>query len=117
MGIHGEPGTHREKIRTADEITEHLTKKVLEDLPFAEGDEVAVMINGLGATPLMELFVINKKVAKMLGERKISVVRTYVGEYMTSLEMAGASVTLLKLDQELKELLAAPADTPGFKQF
>ncbi len=90
MGIHGEPGTHREKIRTADEITEHLTKKVLEDLPFAEGDEVAVMINGLGATPLMELFVINKKVAKMLGERKISVVRTYVGEYMTSLEMAGA---------------------------
>ncbi len=116
MGIHGEPGTHREKIRPADEITKHLTDKVLIDLPFNEGDEVAVMINGLGATPLMELFILNKKVAAMLAERNIKVFRTYVGEYMTSLEMAGASVTLLKLDEELKELLAAPADTPGFKQ-
>jgi dihydroxyacetone kinase-like protein len=116
MGIHGEPGTHREKIKTADEITAHLTEKVLTDLPFKSGDEVAVMVNGLGGTPLMELFIVNKKVAAMLAERGIKVFRTYVGEFMTSLEMAGCSVTLLKLDEELKELLAAPADTPGFKQ-
>ncbi|MDK2855276.1 MAG: phosphoenolpyruvate---glycerone phosphotransferase subunit DhaK [Bacillota bacterium] len=116
MGIHGEPGTHREKIKTADEITAHLTEKVLNDLPFKSGDEVAVMVNGLGGTPLMELFIVNKKVAAMLAERGIKVFRTYVGEFMTSLEMAGCSVTLLRLDEELKELLAAPADTPGFKQ-
>lgn len=116
MGIHGEPGTHREKIKTADEITAHLTEKVLSDLPFKSGDEVAVMVNGLGGTPLMELFIVNKKVAAMLAERGIKVFRTYVGEFMTSLEMAGCSVTLLRLDEELKELLAAPADTPGFKQ-
>jgi dihydroxyacetone kinase-like protein len=117
MGIHGEPGTHREKIRPADDITQHLTEKVLGDLPFGPGDEVAVMINGLGATPQMELFILNKKVAAMLAEQKIKVFRTYLGEYMTSLEMAGASITLLKLDQELTELLAAPADTPAFTQF
>ncbi|MDK2924413.1 MAG: phosphoenolpyruvate---glycerone phosphotransferase subunit DhaK [Bacillota bacterium] len=117
MGIHGEPGTHREKIKPADEITAHLTEKVLNDLPFKSGDEVAVMVNGLGGTPLMELFIVNKKVAAMLAERGIKVFRTYVGEFMTSLEMAGCSVTLLRLDEELKELLAAPADTPGFKQF
>lgn len=116
MGIHGEPGTHREKIKPADEITAHLTEKVLNDLPFKSGDEVAVMVNGLGGTPLMELFIVNKKVAAMLAERGIKVFRTYVGEFMTSLEMAGCSVTLLRLDEELKELLAAPADTPGFKQ-
>lgn len=116
MGIHGEPGTHREKLRTADEIAENLTEKVLTDLPFDAGDEVAVMINGLGATPLMELYIVNKKVAGLLQERNIKVFRTYVGEYMTSLEMAGASVTVLKLDDELKALLAAPADTPGFTQ-
>lgn len=116
MGIHGEPGTHRETIKSADEITAHLTEKVLTDLPFQSGDEVAVMVNGLGGTPLMELFIVNKKVAAMLAERGIKVFRTYVGEFMTSLEMAGCSVTLLKLDDELKELLAAPADTPGFKQ-
>lgn len=117
IGIHGEPGTHREKLKTADEIAEHLTEKVLQDLPFNAGDEVAVMINGMGSTPPMELYIVNKKVAEMLQERNIRVFRTYVGEYMTSLEMAGASVTLLKLDDELKELLAAPADTPGFRQF
>lgn len=116
MGIHGEPGTHREKIRPADDVAAHLTEKVLNDLPFRAGDEVAVMINGLGATPLMELYIFNRKVASMLEDRNIKVFRTYVGEYMTSLEMAGASVTLLKLDDELKELLAAPADTPAFTQ-
>lgn len=116
MGIHGEPGTKRTKIQPANEIVEHIMSKILEDLPLTSGDEVAVMINGLGGTPLMELFIVNRKVNSILSQKKIRIYRTYVGEYMTSLEMAGASITLLKLDDELKELLAAPADTPAFKQ-
>jgi dihydroxyacetone kinase-like protein len=117
MGIHGEPGTHREAIRPADEIAEHLTGKIVADLPVAAGEEVAVMINGLGGTPLMELYIVNRKVAEILGAKGASIVKTYVGNYMTSLEMAGFSITLLKLDGELKELLLAPADTPAFVQF
>ncbi|HWR40783.1 MAG TPA: dihydroxyacetone kinase subunit DhaK [Patescibacteria group bacterium] len=117
MGIHGEPGTHRESIRTADEITEHLLNKVLGDMTLAKGDEVAVMVNGLGATPLMELYVVNRKVAEMLGGKGLKTVKTFIGNYMTSLEMAGFSVTVLKLDAELKELLLAPADTPALVQF
>lgn len=115
MGIHGEPGTHREALKSADEITEHLMSRILSDMPICEGEEVAVMINGLGATPLMELNIVNRKVNKMLQERGIKIYKNFVGEYMTSLEMAGCSVTLLKLDGELKELLDAPADTPAFK--
>lgn len=115
MGIHGEPGTHREKISTADEIAEHLVNRILDDMPLQKDEEVAVMINGLSGTPLMELYIINKKVQEMLEERGIKAYRTFVGEYMTSLEMAGCSVTLLKLDEELKELLDAKADTPAFK--
>lgn len=115
MGIHGEPGTHREKISTADEIAEHLVNRILDDMLLQKDEEVAVMINGLSGTPLMELYIINKKVQEMLEERGIKAYRTFVGEYMTSLEMAGCSVTLLKLDEELKELLDAKADTPAFK--
>lgn len=115
MGIHGEPGTHREKISTADEITTHLVDKILADMPLNSGEEVAVMVNGLASTPLMELYIVNKKVNEMLTEKGVKVHKTFVGEYMTSLEMAGFSVTLLKLDEELKELLDAPADTPTFK--
>lgn len=115
MGIHGEPGTHREEIKTADEITEHLVNRILEDMPIASGEEVAVMVNGLSSTPLMELYIVNKKVSEILGEKGIKTHKTLVGEYMTSLEMAGFSVTLLKLDDELKGLLDAPANTPGFK--
>ncbi|MDK2879379.1 MAG: phosphoenolpyruvate---glycerone phosphotransferase subunit DhaK [Thermoanaerobacteraceae bacterium] len=117
MGIHGEPGTMRTKIMKADEIVEHLMSKILTDLPYKPGDEVAVMINGLGATPIMEQFIMYNKVSKILKEHDIKVHRTYIGEYMTSLEMAGASITLLKLDEELKNLLDAPADTPAFRQF
>jgi len=116
MGIHGEPGTHREKIRAADEITDHLLGKILEDMPLDGGTEVAVMINGLGGTPLMELYIVNRRVAEALDAKGIKVVNTYVGNYMTSLEMAGFSVTVLKLDEELKLLLDAPADTPAFVQ-
>ncbi len=115
MGIHGEPGTHREKISTADEIATHLVNKILEDMPIDPGEEVAVMINGLAATPYMELYIINKKVNEILTEKGIKIHRTFVGEFMTSLEMAGCSVTILKLDEELKDLLDAPADTPALK--
>lgn len=117
MGIHGEPGTHREALRSADEITDHLVDKILADMPLGTGEEVAVLINGLGATPLMELYVINRKVAAILGDKGIKIAKTYVGNYMTSLEMAGFSVSILKLDDELKELLFAAADTPALVQF
>ncbi|WP_315065652.1 dihydroxyacetone kinase subunit DhaK [uncultured Clostridium sp.] len=115
MGIHGEPGTHREEIKTADEITEHLMGKILEDIKLNSGEEVAVMVNGLSSTPLMELYIVNKKVNEILAANGIKIHKTFVGEFMTSLEMAGFSITVLKLDSELKELLDAPANTPGFK--
>lgn len=115
MGIHGEPGTHREEIKTSDEITEHLVNKILDDMHLEDGTEVAVMVNGLCSTPLMELYIVNKKVNEMLTEKGIKIHRSFVGEFMTSLEMAGFSVTLLKLDDELKELLDAPADTPALR--
>ncbi|HMM22301.1 MAG TPA: dihydroxyacetone kinase subunit DhaK [Selenomonadales bacterium] len=117
MGIHGEPGTHREALRPADEIVAHLMDKILADNPVAAGDEVAVMVNGLGGTPLMELYVVNRKVAEILGAKGAAIAKTYVGNLMTSLEMAGFSITVLKLDREIKELLLAPADTPAFVQF
>ncbi|ACD52968.1 dihydroxyacetone kinase [Clostridium botulinum] len=115
MGIHGEPGTHREKISTADEVAEHLLSKILDDIEIVNGDEVAVMINGLGSTPYMELYIVNKKINQLLKDKGISIHKTFVGEFMTSLEMAGCSVSVLKLDSELKELLDAKANTPGFK--
>jgi dihydroxyacetone kinase-like protein len=117
MGIHGEPGTHREAIRAADEITSDLVDKILAEMPLTNGDEVAVLVNGLGATPLMELYVVNRKVNEILCGMGVSIAKTYVGNYMTSLEMAGLSVTVLKLDAELKQLLLAVADTPAFVQF
>lgn len=114
IGIHGEPGTHREKIKTADEIVDMLMAQILADIDFV-GSEVAVMINSAGATPLMELFIINNRVADVLADKGVKVYKTFVGEYMTSIEMAGFSISLLKLDDQLKELLDAKADTPGFK--
>lgn len=116
MGIHGEPGTHKEELKTADEIVTHLMDKILGDMTLSEGEEVAVLVNGLGGTPLMEQFIINRKVNKILEEKKIKVYKTLIGEYMTSIEMAGFSISLLKLDEELKNLLDAKADTPAFKQ-
>lgn len=115
MGIHGEPGTERKAITTADEIATELTQKVLDDMNLHSGDEVAVMINGLGSTPEMELYIVNGKVNEILKEKGIEIYNTFVGEYMTSLEMAGCSVTLLKLDDELKELLDAESQAPAFR--
>lgn len=114
IGIHGEPGTHRETIKKADEIVDMLLEKILADIDYS-GHEVAVMINGSGATPLMELFIINNHVADVLAEKGIKVYKTLVGNYMTSIEMAGFSISLLRLDDEMKELLDAKADTPAFK--
>lgn len=114
IGIHGEPGTHREPLKPADEIVDLLLDQILADIDY-EGSEVAVMINGAGATPLMELFIINNHVADVLAKKGISVYKTMVGEYMTSIEMEGFSISLLRLDEELKGLLDAPADTPAWR--
>ncbi|MBR3227102.1 MAG: dihydroxyacetone kinase subunit DhaK [Erysipelotrichaceae bacterium] len=114
MGIHGEPGINRQKIVSAKELAEILVGKVLADYDY-EGSEVALMVNGLGGTPLMELYILNKEVQEILAAKNIKVYRTFVGNYMTSLEMAGASVTLLKLDDELKELIDAPSKAPAFR--
>lgn len=115
MGIHGEPGTHKDTLKTADEITAQLVNKILEDMQLLDGDEVAVMINGLASTPLMELYIVNRRVHEILSSKGIKIYKTFVGEFMTSLEMAGCSVSVLELDEELKELLNASADTPAFK--
>ncbi|MCP8615447.1 dihydroxyacetone kinase subunit DhaK [Salirhabdus salicampi] len=115
MGIHGEPGIERKVISSADAIAEELTGKVLEDIDYSNS-EVAVMVNGLGSTPEMELYILNNKVQQILSDKGINVYKTFVGEYMTSLEMAGCSVTLLKLDDELKELLDAPSSAPAFRK-
>lgn len=114
IGIHGEPGIERKAIARADEIATELTAKILSDLNVAKNDEVAVMVNGLGATPEMELFIVNKKVQEILAEKQINVYQTFVGEYMTALEMAGCSVTLLKLDDELKSLLNHASEAQSF---
>ena len=116
MGIHGEPGVRRGPLATADEIAEELTRTILADLPYRSGDEVAVLVNGLGATPKEELYILYRAVKRILDAEGIRVHRVWVGEYATSLEMAGASVTLLKLDDELKRLVDAPAQTPFFVQ-
>ena len=116
MGIHGETGIRRGKIEPADQITEEMMGKILDDLPYQSGDEVAVLVNGLGATPLDEQYIVTRKIDAILKDKGIKVHRYYVGEYATSLEMAGLSISLLKLDDELKELIDHPADTPFFKQ-
>ncbi len=116
MGIHGEPGIKREKLQTADQIAERMTTAILEDLQPQAGDRLAVMVNGLGATPPEELYILYRKVHQMLTDRDLSVHRAYVGEYATSMEMAGASVTLFRLDDELAALLDHPAHTPFFTQ-
>ncbi len=116
IGIHGEPGVNREEISPVNGIVDKLLDKILAEGIYNAGDEVAVMVNGMGGTPLMELFVANKHVADVLAAKGIKVAKTLVGNYMTSLDMEGFSITLLKVDEELKALLNAPADTPAFVQ-
>ncbi len=110
VGIHGEPGRRRDKLKPADKIVDEIFDAVAGDLPFKSGDRVALMINGLGGTPPSELYVLYRRAAQRAKDAGLNVVRNYVGNYCTSLEMAGASLTLLKLDEEIEDLLAAPAE-------
>ena len=114
MGIHGEPGVSREDLRPAKDLAEELVGRILADYDYS-GSEVAVMVNGLGGTPLMELYIMYNEVEKYLAEKGIKIYRAFVGNYMTSLEMAGCSVTLLKLDDELKTYLDYPSEAPAFR--
>ncbi|HVS06130.1 MAG TPA: dihydroxyacetone kinase subunit DhaK [Candidatus Dormibacteraeota bacterium] len=113
IGIHGEPGRERTKLKSADEIAEILTSTIVKDLPYKRGDEVLAFVNGMGGTPLIELYVIFNAVHRYLTGEGIKVTRSLVGNYITSLEMAGCSVTLLKLDAETTKLWDAPVHTPA----
>ena len=110
VGIHGEPGRERRQLTTADAITDELLDAVASDLPFSSGDRVALMVNGLGGTPISELYILYRRAHQQLEDRGITVGRSYVNEYCTSLDMAGASLTLVRLDDEIERLLAAPAE-------
>ena len=116
IGIHGEPGIGKGELKSADEIVEKIMESILEDLPYQSGDEVSVLVNGLGATPKEELYVVYRKVAQILKDKKITVYHPYIGEFATSMEMAGMSISLLRIDNELKKLLKKSADTPFFVQ-
>lgn len=116
MGAHGEPGVERRKLMPADDLAVEMTRLVLADMPFRAGDEVALMLNNLGATTMMELLIVNRKVRALLDEAGIKVHRTDIGPFFTSQEMAGFSLSLMKLDDDLKRWLDAPARSPGFSQ-
>jgi phosphoenolpyruvate---glycerone phosphotransferase subunit DhaK len=115
IGIHGEPGRTRTKLRSADEITEMLLAPIIEDLPFKAGNEVLLFVNSMGGTPLLELFIVYRKAHEILTKTGINVTRSLVGPYITSLEMAGASITVLKLDDEMTKLWDAPVLTPALR--
>ena len=115
IGIHGEPGRYREPLGTASEIAERLAEPILADLPFGSGDSVLAFVNGMGGTPLIELYVMFGELKRILDGRGITVARSLVGSYITSLEMAGCSITLLKLDDELVRLWDAPVRTPALR--
>lgn len=116
IGIHGEPGFHRGALETADQIAENLLERLVADLGIGAGDRVAVLVNGMGATPLEELYLLYRRVHQLLTEQGITIDKNYVGEYATSLEMAGASISLLTLNDERLALLNAPAESPFFKE-
>ena len=112
MGIHGEPGIKREKLRKADPLTDDLCKRILNDFKLNDKDQVCIMINSLGATPLEELYIISKRVHENFSKLKIEITKTYVGRYATSMEMAGMSITIFKLNNELNKYLSAPSKCP-----
>ena len=116
IGHHGEPGIKVEKLKTADEMAEEAVATVLPDIPFQDGDEVAVLVSGLGATPVMELYIFYNKVEELLREKGIKVYREYVGNYFTSLEMVGVTLSIMKLDEELKPLLDMECTSMGLTQ-
>lgn len=112
MGIHGEPGIKREKLKTANELVDDMYKRIMEDSELKSNDEVAIMINSLGATPLEELYIVSKRINENLANSKINNAKTYVGRYATSMEMAGMSITTLKLNNDLKKYLFADSKCP-----
>lgn len=116
IGHHGEPGIEVCPLENAQQMAQRMIEIVLPDYPFEAGDEVAVMVSGLGATPVMELYVLYGEIAKLLEEKGIFIYRSYVGNYFTSLDMMGATLTVMKLDEELKELMDLPVNTVGLKQ-
>lgn len=117
IGHHGEPGIEVCPIEAAAQMAKRMVDVVVPDYPFTEGDEVVVLVSGLGATPIMELYVLYDEIDKILQEKGIKVHRSYVGNYFTSLEMMGATLTMMKLDDELKQLIDMPANSMGLKQF
>jgi dihydroxyacetone kinase/dihydroxyacetone kinase-like protein len=114
IGIHGEPGIHRGSLESADAITDRIVEALAADLELSEGDSVAVLVNGMGATPLEELYLMYRRVHQILTGQSVSIGKNYIGEYATSLEMAGASISLLKLNDARRALLGAPASSPFF---
>jgi phosphoenolpyruvate---glycerone phosphotransferase subunit DhaK len=115
VGIHGEPGRRRMALHSADEITEMLADPIIKDLPFEKGDKVIVMVNGMGGTPLIELYIVYRKLAEICEAHGITIARNLIGDYITSLEMAGCSITLLKADDEILGYWDAPVKTPGLR--
>jgi dihydroxyacetone kinase-like protein len=115
IGIHGEPGRYREPLAPADQIVERLMEPILSDLPFQAGDRVICMVNSMGGTPLSELYIVYRKVAEMCEQRGIQIARNLIGPYITSLEMAGCSITLLRADDEMLALWDAPVKTPALR--
>ncbi|CAN7538639.1 dihydroxyacetone kinase subunit DhaK [Rossellomorea sp. LjRoot5] len=117
VGIHGEPGTRREKTASADELADRMVNDLLKDLKMEDGDssEIAVLVNGFGGTPLQELYLFNNSVTRILAGKKVSINRAFVGNYMTSIDMAGVSLTVMKLDEELKTLLSSESTAPAFR--
>jgi dihydroxyacetone kinase-like protein len=115
IGIHGEPGRFREKIGPASQIAERLMTPIVEDLPFSSGDRVLAFMNGMGGTPLIELYLMYGEVARLAQEHGLTIERNLIGNYITSLEMQGCSITLLKLDDEMLRYWDAPVDTPGLR--
>lgn len=117
IGHHGEPGINVQPLKTAKEIADEMLDLILPDLPFVSGDEVVVLLSGLGATPVMEQYIVYDRVEEVLEEKGIKVYRSYVGNYFTSLEMMGVTLTVMKLDDELKECIDMPVNSAGLKQF
>lgn len=116
MGIHGETGIRRGKLETADKIAEEMLAKIIGDIPYVKGDEIDVLVNGLGSTPLDEQYIVVRKIDEILKREGLLVHKYYVGNYATALEMGGLSISMIKLDDELKKYMDAPAETPFFKQ-
>jgi dihydroxyacetone kinase-like protein len=115
IGIHGEPGRMRMPIKPADEVVEMLMEPILNDIPYKQGDQVLLFVNGMGGTPLVELYIVYRKAYEIAEKFGVKVVRNLIGPYITSLEMAGTSITVLKMDDDMLKLWDAPVKTPGLR--